>query len=166
MEQEYLKSCLEYDPVSGLFTWKHRDNVPKSTNTRMTGKIAGTIAKTHGYRVIRIDGKLYLAHRLAFLYMTGSIPEFVDHKNRVRTDCSWNNLRASTRQQNNINVTPTSNTGELNIYWVEDRQYWLVSVKRDGKAHQKTIKSSIEDAISYRDHYIRSILNEKPSSTS
>ena len=97
LTKEYLKDCLSYDLITGTFTWKVRSDVPKSTNTRMAGKPAGTIAKTHGYKVIRISGKLYLAHRLAFLYVLGYIPEFVDHIDRYRTNCSWINLRSVTR---------------------------------------------------------------------
>lgn len=159
LTQKYLKGCLDYNLLTGDFTWKVRDDVPKSTNSRMAGKSAGTIAKTHGYKVIRISGKLYLAHRLAFLYVLGYIPEFVDHIDRDRTNCSWINLRCATRQQNNINVTSTSNSGHLNVYLVGKKQHWLVSISRNGVAYQKTWKT-LEEAIYDRDRYKKEVLNE------
>lgn len=162
LTKEYLRSVLDYDLITGIFVWKVRKDVPKSTNTRMAGKIAGTISKSNGYLVIRISGKLYLAHRLAFIYVLGYVPEFVDHKDRNRTNCAWINLRPSTRQQNNINVTPTSNTGELNIYWVENKGHFLVSIKRGDKIYQKTW-TTLESAILDRDRYKQEILNEKSS---
>jgi hypothetical protein len=59
-----------------------------------------------GYVQIKIDGKLYLAHRLAFLYMTDAWPvNQGEHANRNRQDNSWVNLRDATQSQNQGNTT-------------------------------------------------------------
>jgi hypothetical protein len=99
---EYLKSILKYHPHNGLWVWKeHRGNIAAGS---IAGKCRGRNA-THGYQQIAIDKKLYMAHRLAYYYMTGIDPEglVVDHIDRNRKNNAFNNLRAATFQVNNLN---------------------------------------------------------------
>lgn len=101
LTQNRLKELFSYDPVSGIFT--------RNIYVRGQGNKAGTIT-AKGYLSIGIDGKHYLAHRLAFLYMTGKWPkEHVDHKNEIKLDNSWNNLRDCTRSENFKNTGPRKN---------------------------------------------------------
>lgn len=68
------------------------------------GSVAGSLHKD-GYVYIGINRRLYLAHRLAVLWVTGEWPdEEVDHKNGVRSDNRWLNLRQSSVQQNRMNT--------------------------------------------------------------
>lgn len=87
--QDQLKEVLTYDPDTGLFWWKN-------------GKQAGTLTNK-GTVHIMIDYVAYQAHRLAFVYMGVPIPAIVDHKNRVRSDNRWHNLRSATHGQNKMN---------------------------------------------------------------
>lgn len=99
--QEYLKDLLHYDPATGVFKWI----VPRGRGRVKIkpGDVAGS-SDGRGYAVIGIDGKLYRAHRLAFLYMTGSFPKHeVDHKDCDRSNNKWENLREATRSQNLAN---------------------------------------------------------------
>lgn len=92
-----LRQLLDYKPETGVFT--HR----LSHNGVNAGSIAGTVG-TGGYRRISVDGKLYTAGRLAYLWMTGEWPpEEVDHINRIRDDNCWQNLRAVSSSQNKRN---------------------------------------------------------------
>jgi len=69
----------------------------------LVGKESGS-AKSSGYRIIKVDGKLHSSHRLAFLYMEGKFPDNeVDHINRERDCNTWKNLRQCTRTENNNN---------------------------------------------------------------
>lgn len=149
LTQDYLKTRLEYDPLSGIFTWITGGFLRKADATRLGGTPCKCVGK-HGYVVIRIDGNLYLAHRLAFLYMTGKMPEFVDHKDRVRTNNMWSNLKAATRSSNNRNVTSASNTGHVNITWVEKRNYYVVTIKWADEKRNKTFRC-LDSAIAWRD---------------
>lgn len=90
-----LREALTYDPATGNFTWL----VCRNQNSAL-GTVAGTV-KPDGYRRIFLGGKGYYAQRLAWLWMTGSWPDFdVDHINRNRDDNRWENLREATRSQN------------------------------------------------------------------
>lgn len=94
--QERLRYLLTYNPTSGDFYW----NVSRGRSS------AGTRAGHHEKRYvgIKIDGRLYAAHRLAFLYMTGEFPpQVVDHLNGDTRDNRWNNLRLCSLTQNQHN---------------------------------------------------------------
>ena len=96
--QAEVKDRLHYEPETGIFTW-----LKVGRNRSEHGKEAGYL-DLGGYRIIRILGTNYWAHRLAFLYILGSIPEEVDHINRTKDDNRWSNLRPATRSSNTCNV--------------------------------------------------------------
>lgn len=102
--QQRLKDLLHYDAVTGLFTWRIKR---KSVNP---GDVAGCLLR--GYVVIRVDGKGYKAHRLAWLYMTGKWPDQqIDHKDTIKTNNRFDNLRDVTPSGNKQNMrrAPSSN---------------------------------------------------------
>lgn len=109
--QDRLKEVLRYDPETGLFTWL------VATGRRMrVGSVAGT-KSSEGYIRIAVDGKIYRAHRLAFLYMTGEWPhDQVDHCDTDRTNNRWLNLRPASNSQNAANKRATSSTGYKGVY--------------------------------------------------
>lgn len=110
LTQERLKELFEYRPETGEFIRK------VSRGRGKAGSVAGTSDKD-GYIIIGIDRERYKAHRLAFLYMDGKIPEEVDHKNRITWDNRWDNLRDTTSSENNKNRTTYSNSGYLGVSW-------------------------------------------------
>jgi hypothetical protein len=67
-------------------------------NTLFAGKVAGG-PHSGGYLGIKIDGKTYLAHRVAYLWMTGELTENVSHRSDDFADNRWANLCAATRSQ-------------------------------------------------------------------
>lgn len=96
--QTYLHSILNYDPVSGAFTWRVR----KAFRT-IIGAKAGRVTKL-GYCVILIDRRNYMAHRLAWLYVHGNWPnQKLDHIDRDKQNNAISNLREATQAQNCYN---------------------------------------------------------------
>ena len=83
----YLNKRLDYNPISGVFTWNERlgvnldswgrDHTPK-WNTQFANTVAG--ANRRKYIQIRIDGRAYHAHRLAWMMTFSEDPsEEIDH---------------------------------------------------------------------------------------
>lgn len=103
LNQLQLKELLSYDPDIGVFTWKIK------SGRCSAGSVAGGVDYS-GYVDIRLRGKKYRAHRLAWLYMTGAFPNnIVDHIDRCKCNNKWHNLRDVTHSQNNMNRVGISN---------------------------------------------------------
>lgn len=113
MDQRELQELLDYNPNTGIFT--------RSTSNHKgrwkKGSIVGSL-HSGGYLETKINNRRYLLHRLAFLYMEGYIPEHeVDHKNGVRTDNRWNNLRhvGAMCNSQNVNIRTDNKLGVTGI---------------------------------------------------
>ncbi len=128
LTQEYLKDVLYYNPLTGIFLWKHNNNRLRCWNTRYAGTQAGYKNKTDGYIYISIQKVDYTASRLAWLYMTGNDPgdKEIDHKDRVRDNNIWENLRLATSSQNNANR-------DINAMGIRFNGKWIARIKCDKK---------------------------------
>lgn len=131
LTQKHLKEALHYNPDTGVFTWLI------STSDRIKpGYIAGCVATNKvnkkQYLVIGLYGGQYLAHRLAFLFMTGSFPvDGVDHIDGQGLNNQWDNLRPANNVENSRNTRlPANNTsGHIGICWDKSRNKWLSRIK-------------------------------------
>ncbi len=114
---ERLRELVHYDPETGVFTKRLRHSARWTA-----GRSLGWIQRRWGYRHIKLDGREYKAHRLAFLYMTGAWPaEGVDHINGQKADNRWANLRDADKSENGQNrviANPKSTTGFLGAHLV------------------------------------------------
>jgi hypothetical protein len=112
MDHENLKKYLKYSPDTGLFHWI----LPSSDKTKI-GDLAGCL-RPDGYVKIKIFGRSYLAHRLAWFFVHGEWPEEeIDHINRVRNDNRMENLRSilKRQQQQNMKLTTKSTSGFVGV---------------------------------------------------
>lgn len=128
LTQADLLAFVTYDPNTGIFT-RNRD-----------GKVLGTPSGKSGRLVIYVHGRLYLAHRLAWLYVKGVWPEgLLDHENRRAADNRFNNLREANKRQNAINSTATwSASGYRGVYYQSNTKLWRAKIAKISLGYFKT----------------------------
>ena len=130
LTQKRLKEVLHYDPEAGVFTW-----LVARGNKIKAGDIAGSVGPV-GYRKIGIDGKIYKASRLACLYMEGCFPEYeVDHRDRVKNNNKWYNLRHATRSYNmkNCKIVSDNTSGVTGVNFHKKHNKWQAYITDGGK---------------------------------
>lgn len=122
-----IKSVIEYNQETGVFTWKVKRGCMSA------GSVAGSL-QSNGYLRLQVLGDEFLAHRLAFLMMTGSIPDEVDHLDGDRINNSWSNLRAASRTENchNTSLRVNNKSGFKNVNWHPGMRKWEVQVRVEG----------------------------------
>ena len=121
---DILRERLIYEPDTGLFRYRYDFNVMRA------GDAAGR-PNTNGHIQISINSKRYMAHNLAWLYMTSIYPDFiVDHKNRIYSDNSWNNLRRATLSENmgNSKLSKINTSGLKGVYWHKTKKKWVAQI--------------------------------------
>ncbi|QDP58349.1 MAG: hypothetical protein Unbinned664contig1000_30 [Prokaryotic dsDNA virus sp.] len=137
-----LKVVVNYDPLTGVFTRKLKSNRAEP------GKVQG-IDNGCGHITISIDNKKYYAHRLAWLWMTGEWPDFeIDHKDRVKSNNAWSNLRRSSRSGNMCNQGPikTNTSGLKGVSWSRLAGKWKVKITKGLKEHYLGLFDDLSEA--------------------
>jgi hypothetical protein len=135
MNQAELKEVLSYDAATGVFSFR----VPKGG--KRPGDPVGSINE-HGYVRIGLGGKRYMAHHLAWLYVTGSLPQGeIDHRNRVRSDNRFANLRRASHSDNMKNAKWPNSFGFRGVHRVGARYQARISIfdRRKGRSVQKSL---------------------------
>lgn len=146
LTQARLKELLHYNPETGVFTWR----IPRNCNNATAGSSAGS-ADQLGYVKIRVDRRLYKAHRLAFLYMLGEFPpDEVDHIDRDPSNNRWENLRSATRSENAANrgLQRNNTSGHRGVTWSRQLQKWMAQGQLRGRMRHLGYFTDIDAAAS------------------
>lgn len=118
-----LLSLLRYDAETGQFSW---------IAGRLSGRTSGS-KNGQGYLNIKINGRVYLAHRLAWLAITGCWPDSeIDHINGAKADNRAINLRQATRYQNAQNVMRRAGASFKGVAKIKTG--WQAAIKANGKS--------------------------------
>jgi hypothetical protein len=137
--QDNLKKLFIYNEETGVFTTRVATKLYNNI-----GEVAGT-KNGRGYLQFLFAGKLWLAHRLAFLYMTGEIPNIVDHIDMNPSNNAWNNIRACTISENACNaVHLRSILGVKGITKYPKGTGYLAQVTKDGVVYRKGYRTQEE----------------------
>lgn len=129
---EFVREVFSYEPETGELRWK------KVLSKRIhIGDAAGCL-DDQGRIKIGIQKKDYFAHRIIWLWMTGEWPPFeVDHRDQIKSNNRWKNLRLATPSQNHRNRGAPSNnkSGYKGVCWDNNKNKWLVTINKniDGK---------------------------------
>jgi hypothetical protein len=145
LTQARLKEVLRYDPETGVFVWLAK------RGCRAAGNKAGSLDPI-GYLYIRVDGEIYGAHRLAWLYAHGVLPARMDHCNLVRSDNRLANLRPCTHAQNirNARKHRDNRSGHKGVTLERKTGKWLARICVDYRIlHLGTFVTAEEAAAAY-----------------
>lgn len=129
ISHERLLKMFEYDETTGQFI-----RLSNSGPRGKRGDVAGS--RSTGYWRIEIDGRGYLAHRLAWFYKNGEWPENeIDHINMDRSDNRWCNLRHTTRSQNFANRKRHAHNkvGLKGVSVKTGTNKWMAQIRKNGR---------------------------------
>ena len=123
-----LREVVRYEPKTGLWRYNY-----STSGKHVKDAIAG--GSDGRYWRVTIDGRRYMSHVIAVLYMTGEWPEAeVDHRDTDSLNNRWRNLRPATRVQNVWNrKTDRRNTSGVKGVWrPKGRKRWRAAVSAHG----------------------------------
>jgi hypothetical protein len=129
---ERLCEVLSYEPEMGVLRWK----VATSNRVRV-GDVAGSPRKL-GHWQVRIDGKIYLCHRVVWAIVHGVWPDGeIDHINGIASDNRLSNLRVVDRRTNSENKRRAHSNNIAGFLGVSQRPYgrFGASIISNGKFH-------------------------------
>lgn len=146
-DQETLNRLIDYDPKTGILTWKPRDisffkgRDPYARcaawNTRWSGRPA--LAR----KAIYLEGNLFnekrRAHEVAFKIYYGFEAEMIDHLNGDKHDNRIINLRTSSSIENsrNMAIGSRNTSGVIGVYFNKQCKKWCaqISIGNDKTRH-------------------------------
>lgn len=151
MDIHRLRELLTYNPDTGEFIW----NIDRKRLAK-AGSTAGCINGS-GYRQISVDGKVYLAHRLAWFYCFEEWPTLIiDHINRNKLDNRLDNLREVTQSVNLHNTSQKpSKTGFRNARKVGNK--FQSEIKVNGKSIHLGMFNTAEEASAAAEAYRKNL---------
>lgn len=157
---ELVRQLLDYDPETGLLTWRVRpasmfncniysaEQVAAIWNKKYAGTVAGRTS-TLGYIGVGIFYKRYAAHHLAWLHTYGVWPsDKLDHINGDTEDNRIANLREATQAQNCQNQRPRKNCSSkyIGVNWDKRQARWKARIGVGKKSYHLGLFHSEEEA--------------------
>ena len=128
---DQIRETFDYDANTGVFVWKIRPS-----KAVKAGDVAGCTEKRIGYITIGIAGRIYKAHRLAWLYVYGSWPKgLIDHINGNKADnriCNLRDVFADGNSQNVRKPNRRNKSGFMGVIWFQNK--WRASMSVNGKS--------------------------------
>ena len=132
--KDILQDMFTYEQGKLYWNYSPRANVK-------TGDEAGS-TDAYGYVCIKINQKIYKAHRLIYIMFNGHIPNRlqIDHINGIRNDNRIENLRVVTNQQNQFNKKVKG------VDFHKKTSKWRARITRDKQLHHLGLFDTEEEA--------------------
>lgn len=122
-----LAKLVHYNPLTGTLTWRRRVH-----SRAAQGDECGHV-NSHGYRCLRIEGRRYLSHRVAWCITHGMWPDaLIDHINGNPLDNRLENLRCADDSENvwNSKRSKANLSGVKGVGWNRKAGQWLARVTK------------------------------------
>lgn len=143
--QARLHELFDYDRATGVVRAK------VGRRSRRGAYKAGDVIgypDASGYLKVTVDGCPYALHRVVWKWVTGDEPpEYIDHRNRVRHDNSWANLRAADKYENAANRTVRKPNGAKGVRPGATAGTWTAILTHRGRQHHLGTFSTEDDAV-------------------
>jgi len=162
-----IKSRLVYHSETGEFSWKRvpgNSRTINSWNSRYSGKIAGTKRCVNKesklyYVFINIEGMIYRAHALVWLFEKGELVKGIDHIDGDGLNNHISNLRVVPHSINQRKARiPVNNTsGFKGVSYRKDTCKWTARAKIQGRYKSLGSFTTKEEAF---DAYKNAVLEE------
>lgn len=151
LTQDTLVDLLHYDEEAGEFFWR-KDGARGARGHVKAGKRAGSLHRSSGYRMLKINGRRYSEHRLAWFYVHGQWPAGdLDHVDGARANNRIVNLREASRSQNIFNSKLVrSSSGVRGVTWNKRERRWKANLKKDQQVIHLGTFETLPDAIAAR----------------
>ena len=123
---DIIRATLEYNQSDGCLRW-----IARPTSSVKIGDIAGCSQEQKAI-LIRINKRLYKAHRVCWLLHYGSWPTFyIDHINGIPSDNRLENLRPCTHAENMKNRRKAKNnsSGYVGVVWHDIAKKWAARIR-------------------------------------
>ena len=122
------RALLSYCPQTGKLIWL------KNMSTRARAGDEAGVVQSGKYRRVGINGRYYMAHRLAWLIVMGDWPsEEIDHDNGDKSDNRWDNLRLASPTQNNQNTVHSNLSGLIGASYHRGKGRYRAQIRVDGR---------------------------------
>lgn len=154
-----LNTLLDYDPNTGILTWKEKpleycenEREYNRWNARHKGKQAFTSKDKNGYYHGTIDSVNYLASRIIWKLVYGTEPDFVDHDDGNPSNNKLNNLFSVTRKENNSNTSKRldNKSGVTGVIFHKTKNKWEAYINHNKRRYGLGTYTNMEDAIKAR----------------
>lgn len=121
----YVRSHWGYNPVTGVVTGRGGRPIGSPRKDRVLSSLV----------YIPSGVTSVLLHRAAWFLMTGEWPaNQIDHRDGIRSNNVWSNLRAATQSENGQNLNPSTHGGRLRGA-TKDGKRWKAQIVAPGKIH-------------------------------
>jgi hypothetical protein len=147
LTQALVHQLFNYDETTGIFT--HKINKCKAK----AGSVAGGKHPSTNAIYLRVNGKKELAHRIAWLYHFGELPNGdIDHINHDRSDNRIENLRVVDHSINMKNKSKYKNNkyGCTGVSMDKRVGRYRAYLSEDGKQTGLGYYENYEDAVNAR----------------
>jgi hypothetical protein len=147
ISQARIRQLLDYCPSSGIFVRKEK--------TGCKGLLGAEVghAGTNGYVWLQIDNIRISAHRAAWLWWYGYLPETdVDHIDKDPSNNRIENLRCLSHVCNmrNSKLSKANKSGIKGVYWIKERGKWGAALTISAVNRQLGRWRDLEEAVAHR----------------